>query len=179
MPTKPYLSLARAALLGAARALYVLEPPDAEAREVRTLQLLRSEARDVLNLVRDDEAASGVTPEIGQARDEAEKFMSDCEAALIARGTKGGATITETDMLKRVAPLMPPGSIDPLRSVMAVWRMGSGTAHARTWTWDTDFEDQPSTVQFLVTWSNVMGLMEVAWDLWCQRRGDTSDIQDE
>ncbi|WP_157621777.1 hypothetical protein [Serinicoccus hydrothermalis] len=178
VPSKPYLSLARATLLGSARALYVLEPEKLQDREVRTLRLLRSEANDVLNVVRDAEESAGVTRDTEMARTEAEQFVSDCEAALQSHGQKAGSSIKETEMLKLVAPLMPPGSKDPLHSVMTLWRMGSGTAHARTWTWDTDFEEQASEVQFLVMWSNVMGLMEAAWDLWCQRRGDDTDIPD-
>ncbi len=175
VPTKPYLSLARATLLGAARALYVLEPDDAHEREVRTLRLLRTEAQDVLYVVEDAETATGVTAETKEDRKAAEDLLAECEAALKARNEKSWK-IRETEMLKAVAPLMPPGSKDPLRSVMTVWRWGSGTAHARAWTWETDFEDEPSKVQFLVIWSNAMGLMEAAWDLWCKRRGDDTDI---
>lgn len=68
------------------------------------------------------------------------------------------------------------GSQDPLKLVMTVWRMGSGTAHARTWTWDMNLEDEAPEVRLAVMWSTPMGLMESAWTLWCKRRGDTTDI---
>ena len=174
---KPHLSLARTCLLGAARALYVLEPDDLLDREVRTLELIREEAKNVID-VTTGLSADGTGPYSGidqEALDLAHDFERECEAALIVRGKKPGRVIKETMLLENVAHLTPPSKNDPRMTLLFLWRLSSGAAHARSWSWDLDLEDLPTETRFLITWSTPMALMDAAWELWCQRRGSTAD----
>lgn len=176
--TKPFLTAARTVMLGAARALFVLEPDDPTEREVRALQLLRAEAHDLDRLIADWETSTGsVDAGWAKARQDADDFRTACETQLLARGKRSGSKISETDLLTRVAPHLSGGTQhDPLIIVMNLWRLGSGTAHARSWAWDSGLEDEPFAVQMAAVWTVPMGLMEAAWILWCERRGSTADV---
>lgn len=132
---KPYLSLARATMLGAARALHVLEPACADGRRKHALQLLRAESEDLDRLVGDwENSAPGA--EVAEMRRFADSFRADCERELIALGLKPRSMKAETQLLLDVAHHLQDGTPDPVASVMDVWRIASGTAHARTWPWD-------------------------------------------
>lgn len=173
---KPYLSLARATMLGAARALYVLEPDASDDRRARGLQLLRAEANDVSQVVADWEAAArGEGP--SQARKEADRFKAECERELTSVGRKPGSVMSETALLGSVAPQLADGLRDPRNSILQLWRLSSGTAHARTWAWDMPLEDDDPLTQYVAIWSLPMGMMERAWELWNRRRGRETATQ--
>lgn len=167
---KPYLSLARATMLGAARALYVLEPDTSDGRRVRGLQLLRAEANDVSQVVADWEAATR-GQDLSQARKAADQFKAECEHELTSVGRKPGSVMSETALLGAVAPQFADGLSDPKSSLLQLWRLSSATAHARIWAWDMPLEDDDPLTQYVAIWSLPMGMMERAWELWNRRRG--------
>ena len=81
---KPYLSLARTTMLGAARALYVLEPDAPADRRARALQLLRTEATDTHKVVGDWEASRATGDQrVQAARAAADQFRTECERELV------------------------------------------------------------------------------------------------
>lgn len=169
--TKPYLSLARATMLGAARALFLLEPISSLDRRRRALQLLRAEAMDLHRLVADWESVAGSTSVVA-ARTEVDHFRQECERELVRSGLKPGSVMSETSLLLEVAHHLDDGVPDPTASVMDVWRLSSATAHARTWFWDSGLEDEDYLVQHVRIWSVPVGLMEAAWGLWNVRRAE-------
>lgn len=173
---KPYLSLARVTMLGAARALYVLEPDTADGRRVRGLQLLRAEANDVSQVVADWEAATR-GQDLSQAREAADQFKAECERELTSVGRKPGSVMSETALLGVVAPQLADGLSDPKSSLLQLWRLSSGTAHARIWAWDTPLEDDDPLTQYVAIWSMPMGMLERAWVLWNTRRGHEAAVR--
>lgn len=167
---KPYLSLARATMLGAARALYVLEADTPGNRRSRSLQLLRAEAEDLHRLVSDWERAATST-DVVEARREIDAFRAECERELLASGLKAGSVKTETTLLLDIAHHLDDTARDPVAAVMNVWRSGSGTAHGRSWMWDSGLEDQEPAEQLARIWYVPLSLQERAWELWNLRKG--------
>lgn len=166
---KPYLSLARATMLGAARALHVLEPACADGRRKHALQLLRAESEDLDRLVGDwENSAPGA--EVAEMRRFADSFRADCERELIALGLKPRSMKAETQLLLDVAHHLQDGTPDPVASVMDVWRIASGTAHARTWPSESGYEDHDPLHAYVRIWSVPLGLLEHARELWDARR---------
>ena len=150
---KPYLSLARTTMLGAARALYVLEPDAPVDRRARALQLLRTEATDTHKVVGDWEASVATGDQgVRDARAVVDQFRTDCERELVAAGKKAGSVMTETALLAAVAPHLSEGVLDPEASLMHLWRLSSATAHARTWSWSAPLEDEDPMMQYAHIW---------------------------
>ncbi|MEV8239963.1 hypothetical protein AB0O90_07000 [Microbacterium testaceum] len=164
---KPYLTLARATMLGAAKAIFVLEPDMALDRRTRSLRLLRAEIEDLHRLVSDWEKSSRA---VTDARDAVDDLRRECQQELRNADVKADSVVSETDLLVAVAPHLHGGTRDPLASIMDVWRLSSATAHARTWSWDSGLEDEEPLTQYLRIWSVPVGLLEESWVLWNKRR---------
>lgn len=171
--TKPYYTLARTVTLGAAKAIYVLEPDDREERRIRALRLLLKDDEDGLALARDikREIGENADPDFVAGFEETERRIAALHAELVSQGAvKKDHYITETRLLQRCAHYLG-ATPNPEASISNAWRVGSGFAHARSWAWDTGIEDEPAVVQFVVIWSTPVQLMNVAWRLWDKRRG--------
>ncbi|WP_068200537.1 hypothetical protein [Isoptericola dokdonensis] len=165
---KPNLTWARTTLVGAAKALYVLDPDDADERRVRALRLLRAESADVHRLIKVWQGEGALDQELSKAADE---LQQDSEAALVSMQQKPGSQISESALLEAVAHHLDGGPANPLARVQELWNTTSGIAHARTWAWDTGLEDSTGAEQVVRIWILPIDLMYSAWELWNQRRG--------
>lgn len=169
IPTKPFLTLARTTMIGAAKVLYLLEPDDSEERRIRALRLLRTESKDVTRLIKvwENETTVPVDPELRLVADE---LQAESEAALVQMGEKAGSEMGDAALLMAVAPHLSDGPANPLARVMESWNLSSGNAHARSWAWDVGLEDDAPVNQFVRVWILPVDLMDHAWELWNLRR---------
>lgn len=170
----PQLSLARAAMLGSARTIYLLEPEDPNERLVNAARLTNKEVRDSRGLYK--KAKAQARAEDGAELAAIDRALASLESVaqevLRSAGFNPASTITETDLLDRVSHHLEAGMPDSSIGVHFAWRYGSGAAHARNWVWGSGgmLSGNP-TEQFAVIWSVPLGLTGVAWELWNIRRG--------
>jgi len=171
--TKASLTLARTTMLGAAKALYLLEPDDAETRIIRALLLLRTEAQDVHRLVKNWEDATPpmVDTLTSALRQEADSLTAKTQEELVRLGRKPDSKISEIELLTAAAAHLEDRLNDPQTRIGELWNVGSGNAHARSWSWDTGLEDDVPANQVVRVWRIPLDLLDTAWDLWNVRRG--------
>lgn len=171
---KPFLTLSRTVMLGAARALYMLEPDNPARRHSRSLQLLRTEAQDTQNLVRNwEDPAEDGGGELSEIRQASDAFREECEQALQQAGLPARSEMKDGALLRTAAPHIADyvhPDIDALQVVWHFWNLSSATAHARAWAWSEGIEDRPAIVQFCNIWAGPLGLLDKAWDRWNARR---------
>lgn len=171
--SRPYYVGARAALLGAARAMWLLEPESADERHVRCLRLLNNEADDVLRLVKGlrEDWPEAERSELRSLETESQTLAKSVGDALSAAGHNPKSGIKETEVIRAVAPLLGNGMDKPVEATMHLWRVSSGLAHARIWAFDADpgRHAQESTQ---LAWSIPAGLAEHAWGRWLTLSGN-------
>lgn len=168
---KPFLTLARTTMIGAARTLYLLEPDEPDQRRIHALRLLRTESKDIHRLlgVWEDEVGRPADPDLRQFADD---LKAETERALVEMGESPRSEMADAALLSHAAERLSHLPIDPLARVMELWNLSSGNAHARTWLWDMGLEDGKDYAgQFAWVWSLPMYLMDEAWELWNARRG--------
>lgn len=150
-----YFTVARGALVAAARAYWVLHPAERAERQRRALRVAREDHRQyraTLEAFRDSidrECKQGVerTPEQRandqRIRDEADrqaKIRTEriAEIVTVGMGSLGMTSkqfdLKDTEIIKYVASALPPDT-DPWvrRSLVLSWRTGSGYSHALRW----------------------------------------------
>lgn len=151
-----YFTVARGALIGAARAFWVLHPSERAERQRRALRVAHEDHRQyraALQTLRDlidGERQQGVhrTPE-QRASDQRIRDESDRQAdtsterlaEIIAVGadalkmTAGQFRLSDTQIIEYAANALPPDT-DPWarRGLVLFWRTGSGYSHALRWT---------------------------------------------
>ncbi|GAA1739161.1 hypothetical protein GCM10009809_38240 [Isoptericola hypogeus] len=170
---KPFLTLARTTMIGAARTLYLLEPDEPDQRCIHALRLLRTESKDVDRLIGVWEAEVG-RPANPDLRKLADDLRTETENALIQMGENPRSEMADAALLSHAAKRLSHLPGDPLARLMELWNFSSGNAHARTWTWDMGLErGKDYAGQFARVWSLPMYLMDEAWELWNERRGAT------
>lgn len=167
---RPQLVLARTAMLGAARVLYMLEAPELQAQQIRAAVLALAEARNISTMLK----AWSDIPAVYDARfrslEEASRMLKEtAEAILTAANEKSRQHLTESELLKATLHHIKGGLPNAEREVMSFWNMASGVAHARSWTWSLRHDFNPSQV-FVETWSIPVGFLLKAWELWNIRR---------
>lgn len=170
---RPQMSLARGALLSAARAIYLLQPDSAIERNVRAAQLANQEVKDAGDFLQvwaaideDGELAT----DLEQTSTYFNALKSAAQNRLVAAGRKPDSRMGETALLKAVAPVLADGMEHPEFGVMSAWRKGSGAAHGRSWVWGALPDGLHPAEEFVAIWSVPVGLMGHAWTLWNQRR---------
>lgn len=171
--TKPFLALSRTALVSAARALYLLEPDSADERKFHTLQLYVKEFKDIKSVIDEWEKGGGtVTPRLARQRTKALDGLGHCGKALEALRKPAGSHQTDTGILTEASKHLAGGTVhEPRTNVFTMWHLSSGVAHGRSWPWDDlGLEHHDIHTQVAVMWSNPLGLMNAAWDLWNRRR---------
>ncbi|WP_157773377.1 hypothetical protein [Brachybacterium vulturis] len=166
---KPSTTLGRTAAICAARAVYVLAGSTRAERRVRALQLMNDEAAGLIShtvdmVKRGDEGAEALAEEAEAYRDEVGDLLEEA-------GMKRGSKKTDTDLLSDAAEHFDPGRrSEARRQIEMMWRLGSATAHGRSFTWDTGHEDRSHEEQLVAAWSIPAQLLEIAWDQWCRLR---------
>ena len=166
---KPSTTLGRTAAVCAARAIYVLAGSTRAERRVRALQLMNDEAAGLISYTvdmvkRGDVGATALAEEAEAYRDEVGDMLEEA-------GMKRGSKKTDTDLLSDAAEHFDPGKqSEARRQLEMLWRMGSATAHGRSFTWDTGLEDRPHEEQLVAAWSIPAQLLEIAWDQWSKLR---------
>ncbi|MBD8021006.1 hypothetical protein [Brevibacterium gallinarum] len=168
---RPQASLARATLLGAARAIFVLQPDSARERISRAAKLANNEVKDARRML---DAWSDRTAMVPGLLDSLDKHTSElAESAgriLVREGLKERTSVNESDMFRVVAPQLPGDPDQSVTRVFELWNRASGVAHARSWTWNTPYGIDHQ-FDFIDTWSVPVELLVEAWKLWNLRRG--------
>lgn len=171
---RPHASLARVALLGAARAIFVLEPESALERVVRAAKLANKEASDAQKLrdqwgAQTDIPADFLTNLEGPTKD----LGPSAAKILVGAQFREKTTINDLDLLISVAPQLSDVFDTPEAEVLAFWNRASGVAHARSWIWNTPHGHIHPQFDFIDTWKVPIQLLLKAWALWNLRRGVT------
>lgn len=171
---KPFAVLARAALLGAAKAAYLLEPDSAQERRHRSLKLFTSEVSNTEKVLSDINLlpASERPDDYLQADQEMQQLIDASKRALVAEGFKERTRIDETPLLLAVSHLLDIGKGNPAAGVITSWRYTSGVAHSMSWHWDLLPVDEDPSQQLAYTIGAPGRLMEEAWKLWELRRAE-------
>lgn len=169
---RPQTTLARVTLLGAARAIYVLESDAASERVTRAAKIARTEATDAQRML---DAWAGQTDVPTVLIDDVELQTKDLAtsagAILLKTGLKERTTISESSMLVSVAPQLSDVLADPASRVLTFWNRASGVSHARSWVWSTINGKVNPRFDFLDAWATPVELLVKAWGLWNVRRG--------
>lgn len=179
---RPQTTLARVTLLGAARAIYVLEPEVASERISRAAKLAMTEATDAQRMLDAWEQQSDVPAVF---RDDIEHQTKDLAQSagkiLVNAGLKERTTINESSLLAAVAPQLSDVLNEPDNEILTFWNRASGVSHARSWVWSTINGRIHPQFAFLDAWSTPVELLAKAWGLWNLRRGltDPPDIPSE
>lgn len=171
---RPHASLARVTLLGAARAIYLLEPDSASERVVRAAKLASKEASDAQNMRNQWGAQTDVPAEFLTNLEGPTKDLGTSAAKiLVAAGWKDKTTINDLDLLTSVASQLTDVFDAPESELLTFWNRASGVAHARSWIWNTPHGHIHPQFDFIDTWRAPIQLLMKAWELWNLRRGLT------
>lgn len=169
---RPQMSLARAAMLGAARAIYLLQPDDETERSLRAARLANQEVKDARDYLT---VYASIQGDHGQGVIDLRGYFDAVKAAaekvLTDVGNKPDSHMDDTALLKKAAPVLADGSEHPELAVMSAWRKGSAVAHGRSWIWGALPDHAHPAEKFVTVWSVPVGLMGHAWVLWNLRRG--------
>ncbi|WP_154402041.1 hypothetical protein [Ornithinimicrobium cavernae] len=167
---RPQTSLARTAMLGAARAIYVLEPEGVEEQRVRAAQLANQEARDAQKILDHWSDTPYVQGRVFEKLADQVDGLADAAAEILRQaGRPPGSHVSESDLLRKVQHTIQDHLTWPDSAVLSYWFMASGTAHARSWVWEHEF--QTPAESFVDVWSIPVGFLKQAWTLWNKRRG--------
>ncbi|WP_453984291.1 hypothetical protein [Brevibacterium casei] len=169
---RPQTTLARATLLGAARALYVLEPDGGKDRSARAAKLANQESKDAQRMLDVWNDQTGVPPEfLADLEQQTNELAGGAAKILTGAGFKERTSINESEMLTEVAPRLSTVLNEPESKMLAFWNRASGVSHARSWTWNTPHGRIHPQFDFIDTWAVPIELLAKAWELWNRRRG--------
>lgn len=168
---RPQASLARVTLLGAARAIFVLQPESARERISRAAKLANHEAKDARRMLDAWSDRSAMVPGLlGELDKQTSKLAESAGRILVRDGFKEGTSVNDSEMLRVVSAQLPGDPDQSVTRVLELWNRASGVAHARSWTWNTPYGIDHQ-FDFIDTWSVPVELLVEAWKLWNLRRG--------
>jgi len=170
---RPNGSLARAALLGAAKAIYLLSPDDPGERVVRAARLANTEAADAERMIQNWGAQDNPVGTLGNLVEQSQDLATEAARILMSAGVNGGSKINETELLKAAVAALPVAPFDSEVQALTLWNRLSGVAHSRAWTWSVPTGVVPRE-DFVETWYLPVVLLAEAWRLWNLRRGASS-----
>lgn len=170
---RPNASLARAALLGSAKAIYLLTPDDPDERVVRAARLANQEADDAKRMIQNWSAQDSPAGTLGDLVEQSQSLAAEAAQILTNAGVNGGSKINETELLKAAVAALPTRPQDGELQVLTLWNRLSGVAHSRAWTWSVPTGVAPRE-DFVGTWFLPVVLLTEAWRLWNLRRGNSS-----
>lgn len=166
-------SLARTALLGAAKAIYLLAPDDPYERRIRAARLANSEAADAQRMIQNWSAQDSPDGSLGDLILQSQNLAAEAAQILADAGINSGSKISETELLKVVVLALSDKPDDAEEQVLTLWNRLSGIAHARSWTWSIPSGLVPRE-DFVGTWFIPVTFLGEAWRLWNSRRGSSS-----
>lgn len=170
---RPQSSLARATLLGAARAIYLLAPDDAKERAIRAARLANAESEDAARMIKNVNSQLDPDEFIGNLEKYSSEIATAATRVLKSSGENPKSKISETELICSAIREMPQAPPDSIEQALTLWNRASGVAHARSWIWDLSGGIVPRN-DFIGTWHIPVVMLCRAWHLWNLRRGEPS-----